>query len=241
MSLHGLTKGTPLEQLSEMMAKAEANGTMMYYALARLAKEQGLTDVSKTFIEAANQEAVHAGFYATLNAKVPQDFWMLVRGVMAAEYAGEKTVKDFADKFRAAGLAEAADEMEIFAKQEGHHGEMMEALLKKYKPEALDVAGKKIYVCGCCGYEYIGDLDAEPEDFVCVIIVNAGGHDNDESGNHRESQRPDQRAELLRAAQGVGGGVAESAGHGGGEGNEQEARRRAEGGRADRRGFLAFL
>ena len=169
MSLHGLTKGTPLEQLSEMMAKAEANGTMMYYALARLAKEQGLEDVSKTFIEAANQEAVHAGFYATLNAKVPQDFWMLVRGVMAAEYAGEKTVKDFADKYRAAGLAEAADEMEIFAKQEGHHGEMMEALLKKYKPEALDVAGKKIYVCGCCGYEYIGDLDAEPEDFVCPV------------------------------------------------------------------------
>ena len=97
MSIYGQTKGTPLEQLSEMMAKAEANGTMMYYALARLAKEQGLTDVSKTFIEAANQEAVHAGFYATLNAKVPQDFWMLVRGVMAAEYAGEKTVKDFAD------------------------------------------------------------------------------------------------------------------------------------------------
>ena len=39
MSLHGLTKGTPLEPISEMMAKAEANGTMMYYALARLAKE----------------------------------------------------------------------------------------------------------------------------------------------------------------------------------------------------------
>ena len=169
MSLHGLTKGTPLEPISEMMAKAEANGTMMYYALARLAKEQGLTDVSKTFIEAANQEAVHAGFYATLNTKVPQDFWMLVRGVMAAEYRGDTTVKEMADKYRAAGLTEAADEMEIFAKQEGHHGEMLEALLKKYKPETLDVAGKKVYVCGCCGYEYIGDLDAEPEDFVCPI------------------------------------------------------------------------
>ena len=46
MSIYGQTKGTPLEQLSEMMAKAEANGTMMYYALARLAKEQGLADAS---------------------------------------------------------------------------------------------------------------------------------------------------------------------------------------------------
>ncbi|MBR1886521.1 MAG: rubrerythrin, partial [Schwartzia sp.] len=77
MSLHGITKGTPLEPIAEMMAKGEANGTMMYYALARLAKEQGLEDASKTFIEAANQEAVHAGFYATLNAKYPQDFWGL--------------------------------------------------------------------------------------------------------------------------------------------------------------------
>ncbi len=169
MSLNGKTKGTPLEPISEMMAKAEAGGVMMYYGLARLAKEQGLDEVSATFIEAANQEAVHAGFYAVLNGKYPQDFWTLVRGIMAAEYQGDKTIKGMADKFRAAGLAEAADEMEIFARQEGHHGEMMEGLLKKYKPEALDVAGKTVYVCGCCGFEYIGDLDAEPEDFVCPI------------------------------------------------------------------------
>ena len=152
-----MTKGTPLEPLSEMMAKAEANGTMMYYALARLAKEPGMEEVSNTFIEAANQEAVHAGFYATLNGKVPQDFWGLVRSVMAAEYRGETTIKGMADKFRAAGLAKAADEMEIFAKHERHHG------------EALDVAGKEIYVCGVCGFEYIGNLDAEPEDYICPV------------------------------------------------------------------------
>ena len=41
----------------------------MYYALARLAKEQGLNEVASTFIESANQEAVHAGFYAVLSGK----------------------------------------------------------------------------------------------------------------------------------------------------------------------------
>ena len=169
MSLHGQTKGTKLAPISERLAKGEACGTMMYYALARLAKEQGMEDVSKTFIEAANQEAVHAGFYATLNAMYPQDFWTLVRGLMAAEYHGDTAIKEMAGKVRAAGLSEAADEMEIFAKQEGHHGEMLEGLLKKYKPEALDVEGKTIYVCGCCGFEYIGDLDAEPETFVCPV------------------------------------------------------------------------
>ena len=116
MSLHGITKGTPLEKMAEMMALGEAKGTMMYYTLARLAKEQGLDDVAEQFIEAANQEAVHAGFYATVNGMLPKDFWQLVRGLMSAETSGEKKVKAMADKFREAGLAEAADEMEVFAK-----------------------------------------------------------------------------------------------------------------------------
>ena len=61
---------------------AEANGTVMYYALARLAKEQGFDDIAETFIASANQEAVHAGFYATLNGKYPQDFWAMAETIM---------------------------------------------------------------------------------------------------------------------------------------------------------------
>ena len=169
MSLHGIVKGTPLEKMAEMMALGEAKGTMMYYALARLAKEQGLEDVSKEFIQAANQEAVHAGFYATAKGMIPKDFWHLVRGFMGAEYAGEKSVKALADKFREAGFAEAADEIEIFAKQEGHHGVMLAKILEKHCPGLLEAAGKKIYVCACCGFEYVGDIEAEPEDYVCPL------------------------------------------------------------------------
>ena len=33
------------------MAQGEANGVMMYYALARLAKEQGLGEVAEKFIK----------------------------------------------------------------------------------------------------------------------------------------------------------------------------------------------
>ena len=68
--IYGLTKGTDFEKLCDGAAKAEAAGVMTYYALARMAKEQGYPEeVSETFIEMANQEAVHAGFYATLNGK----------------------------------------------------------------------------------------------------------------------------------------------------------------------------
>lgn len=72
MSIYGQTKGTELEKIFKTFMQAEANGTMMYYALARLAKEQGYDDVASELIESANQEAVHAGFYAVMNGKYPQ-------------------------------------------------------------------------------------------------------------------------------------------------------------------------
>ena len=150
-SLHGLTKGTELEQAMEALALGEAKGVMMYYALARLAKEQGLNEVAAELIESANQEAVHSGFYAVMNGKYPKDFWG-------------------ADKVRAEGFTAAADEMEIFAKQEGHHGVVIGKILEKYAPkntETEPAAQKKVYVCSVCGYEYEGD--EMPDDFVCPI------------------------------------------------------------------------
>lgn len=45
-SLWGVVKGTPLEKTAVMMANGEAKGAMMYYTLARLAKEQGINDVA---------------------------------------------------------------------------------------------------------------------------------------------------------------------------------------------------
>ena len=128
-----------------------------------------MNDVAETLIQSANQEAVHAGFYATLNGKYPQDFWALLEIVKKAEYSGQQQIKTLADKVRAAGFNEAADQMEIFAKQEYHHGEVIDELLKKYNPPKVDTAGKKIYVCPVCGYEYIGDINAEPDDWTCPL------------------------------------------------------------------------
>jgi len=39
-SMHGLTRGTLLKKKTAMLAQDEAKGVMMYYSLARLAKEQ---------------------------------------------------------------------------------------------------------------------------------------------------------------------------------------------------------
>ena len=169
MSIYGLTKGTELEQMMKGIMQAEANGAMMYYALARLAREQGYDDLVEPFIEAGNQEAVHAGFYAVLNGKYPQDFWRLVRTLQKAETNGEVQVRAIAERVRAAGFDEAADEMEIFAKQEGHHGVMMAEILAKYPQQENKETRGKIYICPVCGYEHEGDIKDEAEDYVCPL------------------------------------------------------------------------
>ena len=132
--IYGLTKGTDFEKICDGAAKAEAAGVMTYYALARMAKEQGYPEeVTNTFIDMANQEAVHAGFYATLIGKYNNNIWKLAEAFANGEEKGEEQVQQLAQAFRAAGLNEAADEMEVFAKQERHHGDTLTELISKYK------------------------------------------------------------------------------------------------------------
>lgn len=169
MGIYNAAKGTEFEEIAKSLMQAEANGTMMYYALARLAREQGYDDIAPIFIEAANQEAVHAGFYATLVGKYPQNFWSLVQGLEKAETCGEAKIRAMADKFRAAGLGEAADEMEVFARQEGHHGIMMREILAKYPEQSKPGKASKSYICPVCGYVHEGDISEEPDDYVCPI------------------------------------------------------------------------
>ncbi len=132
MSINGLTKGTELEKSISAAAQAEANGVMTYCALARLAEEQGLTEVSDKFIEIANQEAVHAGFYAVLNGKYPSDFWNFVENFQRGEENAENALLPLAGKLREMGHDEAADNVEKYAAQERNHGVILSELLRKY-------------------------------------------------------------------------------------------------------------
>ena len=81
----------------------------------------------------------------------------------------KKRSKPLSDEFRAAGLSEAADEMAVFARQEGGHGFRLEALINRFAPEETSVEGRKVYRCPVCGYEYVGDLESEPDDYVCPL------------------------------------------------------------------------
>ena len=181
MNIFGQTKGTELEKQIAQLAAGEAVGGAMYYALAMIAKEKfGLDDVAREFIELGNQETNHGAFYASLNGRYPYDekaFWQLIRGLSKAEYKGEVSINQLADKLSEIGVdKEAVEQVREFAQQEKHHGEVTKAIIDKYAPkEAVDNTGKPVYVCGVCGFEYTGDLESEPADYKCPICGCAKG------------------------------------------------------------------
>lgn len=150
-------------------------GGAMYYALAKIAKEQfGLDDAAKEFIELGNQETNHGAFYSMLNGRYPYDekaFWQMVRGLSKAEYKGENNINQLADKLEEIGVdKQAVEQVREFALQEKHHGEVTKAIIDKHAPkEEEDNAGKPVYVCSVCGFEYVGDIDKESEDYICPI------------------------------------------------------------------------
>ena len=179
MSIYGQTKGTEFEKQIAQLATGEATGAMMYYSMARIAQEFGLEEVAKEFIGLGNQEANHAGFYATLNGKYPKnekEFWQLVKGLSKAEFKGEGNLNKLADTLMEKGLNEAAESVEYFALQEKHHGIKTEDIYNKYAPkEENKTEIKKVYVCSVCGFEYEGELENEPDDYKCPICGCAKG------------------------------------------------------------------
>ena len=175
MNYFGQTKGTDIEKQIAQLAQGEAIGGAMYYALAKIAKEKfGLDDVAKEFIELGNQETNHGAFYAMLNGRYPSDektFWNMVKGLSKAEFKGEGNLNQLADKLASMGISnEAVNQVREFALQEKHHGEATKAILDKYASvNTEENKSQKVYVCSVCGFEYEGELDNEPYDYICPI------------------------------------------------------------------------
>ncbi len=186
MSVYGATKDTELSKIIETSEQGEANGAVIYQALALIAREQGYAEEAEVFSEIANMEAMHAGFYAAMNAKYPQDFWELVKNIRNAEAAADGKMPAVIAKVRALGTKEAlkaAEGMEFIREQENFHARILDKLIARHEGMKMsenneikdehavraDNGGVKVYVCKVCGYEYVGNLDDEPDDYVCPL------------------------------------------------------------------------
>ena len=173
MGYFGKTKGTELEKTIAQLAQGEATGGAMYYALAKIAREKfGLDDVASEFIELGNQETNHGAFYAMLNGRYPdskEDFWKLVRGLSKAEFSGENSVNKLAERLENFGIdKDAVKQVKEFALQEKRHGEVTKRIVEKYA-SFEDNSNQVKYTCAVCGFEYVGDIEKEPDDYKCPI------------------------------------------------------------------------
>ncbi len=196
MSIYGATKGTELEETISASEQGEANGAVVYQALAVIAREQGYSEEAEIFSEIANMEAMHAGFYAVMNGKYPKDFFDLVKNMQQIEAKADSKLSSYVEKVRALNTPEAlkaAEGMELIIAQENFHSDILKKLIERHekgeskmqavkseswldekesdskKTEEKNGSGTKVYVCKVCGYEYVGDLDDEPDDYVCPL------------------------------------------------------------------------
>ncbi|MCR5085038.1 MAG: hypothetical protein K6A65_06005 [Succinivibrionaceae bacterium] len=184
MSIYAATKGTALEEAITAAEQGEANGAVIYQALALLAREGGFAEEAETFTEIAHMEAMHAAFYAVMNGKYQRDFWQMAKDICALEEKADAKMAATIERVRALGTDEAqraAEGMELIKAQEAYHAKIMGMLIARHEgrpmegsaapaPEpAAAPAGEKVYVCKVCGYEYVGNLDDEPDDYVCPI------------------------------------------------------------------------
>lgn len=176
MSYYAKAKGTSIEKSIQSQMQAELSGAGMYFSLARLAKEHKLNDVAEKFIELANEHAQMTSFYAEFCGRYPlkeHKFWQFIKGLSKSEYFGKKAMSEFADAIKKAGFFDVAEIVKTFALQHEHHAEVTSELVEKYAPESVKIYNSKHYVCNICGYEYIGDLDKEPDDFTCPVCTCA--------------------------------------------------------------------
>ncbi|SFS49945.1 Rubrerythrin [Succinivibrio dextrinosolvens] len=138
MSVYGSTAGTELEDIIRKSEEGEANGAIIYQALALMAREQGYAEAAQVFSEIASMESHHSGFYAAMNARYPKDFWSLVDNIRQAEENADSRMPETIAKVRALGTKEALDAaegMELIRSQERYHGEILKQLIERHKRE----------------------------------------------------------------------------------------------------------
>lgn len=172
MRFHQKLKGTSLEKIIQGQAQAELAGAGMYFTLARTAQTQGLSEVSAQFMELARQHGQQASFYFTLVGRYPfeeKEFWQFIKGLSKAEEGGERAIIGLSQKLEEAGFADVAQVVKTFAQEHKYHAQVTHQLVEKYAPQEVKQNHQKRYVCSVCGYEYEGDLDQEPADFICPV------------------------------------------------------------------------
>ena len=133
MSILKLTKGTDFENEIDKKMKGEGQAAVMYATMAYIAGERGLTEVKDILMKSAVDELRHASLYAVLNGSISEDIFNTMKNILPLESAAEASLFEFAQTLRSHGLEEAANEIELVAKDECNHSNRLTYLTEKFE------------------------------------------------------------------------------------------------------------
>jgi rubrerythrin len=175
-----------LKNTIENLAKAfigESQARNRYTFYAKIAKEEGLEQISDIFLVTAENEREHAKWLMKLinelkmrskesldeikvEAPVPTTLGSTAENLKAAiageHYENTQMYPEFADAALAEGLTDIAKRLRSIALAEKHHEERYKELLSEVEGGTLFKKEKKVaWVCRKCGYVHEGQEPPE--------------------------------------------------------------------------------
>ena len=124
MSMHGYAGKSKFKDIIEMLHRAEVNGSNTYYVYAYLAKEKGYDDLCEAIMANAAEDSFHGGRYGAMLGKgqpSDEDFWKAMVRFYELEAGAKPQLQAFADKARAGGEPQLAEEIEKSIAEEDEH------------------------------------------------------------------------------------------------------------------------
>ena len=165
----------------------ESQARNRYTFFSKVAKKEGYVLISEIFLETADQEREHGGwFYKMLQGFKKEELFDEMKVLPDAEFptthgttienlksaiAGENMewqtlYPDIAETAEKEGYPDIAKRVKAIMVAEKHHSERYGKLLKLVGDDAFFKRGSKVvWVCMECGYEV--EMNELPKDFVC--------------------------------------------------------------------------
>ena len=165
-------KETLINLTKAFVGESQARNRYTFYS--KIAKKEGFVQISKIFLETAEQEKIHAkrlfehiqelkenGEAIQIETEAPTVYGTTEENLQAAidgeHFEHSSMYPEFAEKAKEEGYEEIATRLLAIAKAEEHHEERYQKLLEQVKTGNIFKKDKPVkWVCQECGYVHEG-------------------------------------------------------------------------------------
>ena len=151
-------KGSKTEQNLMTAFAGESQARNKYTYFASKAKKEGYEQISKLFLETADNEKEHAKLWFKYLGGIGTTVENLAAAAAGENYEWTDMYKTFAEEARAEGFDEIAAKFEGVAKIEAEHEQRYKKLLENLENgEVFKKGSIVIWKCANCGHIHVGE------------------------------------------------------------------------------------